>query len=442
MTENINGTIKEVIEKQEPVITKDYEKKWLIIRQGKNDTKPHFRLEAPSLWRCKKCGTIIASNPEIPKFCSKENGGCGKQTVFEQLTKNIKDDIWILPTWEDVDYGQSLLYQDMLDLIKTLIVFPRDIHYKIFALWIISTWKSECFDAVGFLVFRGIISSGKTRGLNIIKQLGYRAVSASSATFPAIATLSHYWGVTLTIDEADNRLNPKHERGSELLDFVKQSYKKGSMYIVSDIDHKDEVIARSNFGFKAFAGEKTFNPALVSRGIDIFMEKSDPLIPKMKFVTLDFELLRTRLLNYKYKTNDPPELDENYILKGRLREVYESIIRTGMHLGIDTKDIVEFAIEREEEEKEELRSSIQHDILDVIKVRVENRTLDDAPEIIYMNDIVDGIGWSGEKRANQKLGYIVKNMGLKTTRRRDGTVIPLTGVNSHRLGYLYRRYGV
>jgi len=453
--------IKPVEEKKEPVLTKNGEKKWLIIKEKKvfDDTRPPqeivknpeeenyktettFELRDPSLWECLKCGCVLQSNPEPPIECFKNRGGCGRTTKFKPVTKSIKDDIWKLPIWEDVEVDGILLYQEIHDLIKNLIVFPREIHYKLFALWIISTWKRENWDAVGFPVFRGIISSGKTRALNIIAELGYRVVSASSATFPAIATLSHYWDVTLTIDEADNRLNPKHEKGSELLDFIKQSYKKGSVYVVSDIDNREEVIARKNFGFKAFAGEKTFNPALVSRGIDIFMEKRDPPCSKMKYMVLDFEQLRTRLLNYKYKTDAPPDLGENFELKGRLREVYESIIRTGMHLGQKVDDIIRFAKETEEEEQEELKTSIQHDILEIIKARSENHTLDDAPEIVYVKDIVDGINWDGEKRASQKLGYILKNMGLKKHRRRDGVVVPLTGTNSHRLKYLYRRYEV
>lgn len=450
--------IKPVEEQKEPVLTKNNEKKWLIIKKEKsfNSSRPakeiiknpdppelvtKFNLEEPNLWQCNKCSNVIKSNPEPPIYCPKDRGGCGRTSSFKQLTKPIGD-IWRLPIWEDIDYEGVLLFQEMYDLIKNLIVFPREIHYKIFTLWIISTWKADCFDAVGFPVFRGIISSGKTRALNIIKELGYRVVSASSATFPAIATLSHYWNVTLTIDEADNRLNPRHERGSELLDFVKQSYKKGSMYVVSNVDKKDEVIARNNFGFKAFAGEKNFNSALVSRGIDIFMEKAEPKCPKMKYMTIDYEKLRTRLINYKYKTNCPPDLGENYELKGRLREVYESIIRVALHLGVKTDDIIEFAKEKKKEEEEELKTSIQHDILDVIVKRTENETLDDAPEAVAVSDIVEGIGWDGEKRANQKLGYILKNMGLKKIRRKDGMFVPLTGSNKHHLDYLYRRYGV
>jgi len=451
--------IQPVEEVTEPVITEKGERKWLKITEKKYypaeprpvkemieeprepETKTEFELKEPCLWQCARCGCVIKSNPEPPIECFKEQGGCGRTTKFRMITKPINE-IWKLPIWKDEEVDGFGLYQDIYELIKQLVIFPREMHYKVITLWIISTWKRECFDSVGFPVFRGIIGSGKTRALNIIAELGYRVVSASSATFPAIATLSHYHNVTLTIDEADNRLQPKYEKGSELLDFVKQSYKRGSKYVISDVDHVGEVIARNNFGFKAFAGEKSFNPALVSRGIDIFMEKGDPPVPKMKYMEIDFEKIRTQLLNYKYKTDDPPDLGEGFILKGRLREVYESIIRTAMHIGQTTDDIIEFALEVEKEEQEEMRASIQHDILLVIKGHSENQTLDDAPEQIFVKDIVDGIGWSGENRATQKLGYILKNMGLKKVRRMNGTVILLTGSNSKRLGYLYRRYGV
>jgi len=436
----------------EPVLNNNHPK-WLLVKTGikapmgkheikmalKGETETEyittFELKEPGIWQCQKCGGRVQNN-ERPVYCE----DCKRPATFTQITKNIKEGVWKLPIWKEQEVDVLDMYDSINSLVHDLVVFPEEMHYKIFNLWIISTWKLGSWETVGFPVFRGIISSGKTRALNIIRELAYRSVPASTATFAAIARLSHHWHVTLTIDEANNRLNKRTERGAELLDFVKQSYKRGSKYISANLNDQDEVIVSNNFGFKAFAGERTFDPALVSRGIDIFMEKAEPPISKVEYANDEFARLRTMLLNYRYKTSDPPDLGENYVLKGRLREVYESIIATGKHIGQTVDDIIEYAQEQEKESEEELQGTIQYNILKIIKDHQEIQTLDDSPEIILVGKIAEELGWT-ERKDKQKLGYIIKNLGLKTKHRTEGKAIVLTDrANSRRLGYLYRRY--
>jgi len=451
--------IKEVKEVMEPVIYNG-EPRWLFVKQkkvihdsGRNakaivnnpdmeppETVTAFKIKKQGLWQCQKCGCIIESNPSEPIACYEDQGGCGRTATFKPITKIIKTGIWKLPIWEENEVDPFEIYDTINNVMHELVIFPEEIYYKIFALWIISTWKQECWETVGFPVFRGIIGSGKTRALNVIQALAYRSVPAAIVSFSALSRLSEYWNISITIDEANNRLNPKYESGAKLLDFIKQSYKKGSVYISSDLNDQKEVITTHNFGFKAFAGEKTFNAALVSRGIDVFMEKSIPPAAKMEYLEEELSMIRTMLLNYKYKTDNPPDLGRSFILTGRTREVYESIISTGMHIGQEVDDIIEFASEKEKEMEEEMQGTIEYEILQIIKNYRENETLDDAPEAIKISDICDGLGWE-DKKDKQKLGYRLKNMGLKTKRKSIGKVIVLTDhTNSRRLGYLYRRY--
>lgn len=449
----------------EPVLN-DNEPKWLIIYKkhemvqnddemlsmlnGARDNRSYdmkFNLEKQGLWICTKCGAIIQNIEGQPTECWEKQGGCGRTTSFKVKTKRVPIGVWRIPIWKDGDVDVYDLYDSMNVLMHDLVVFPEEIHYKIIILWILSTWKLDCWETVGFPVFRGIIGSGKTRALNIIDQLAYRNVACSSATFSAIARLSHYWHVSLTIDEANNKLNKRTERGAELLDFIKQSYKKGSKYISSDLNDQEEVRATNNFGFKAFAGERSFDPALVSRGIDIFMEKSNPIGKKLEYFKDDFDRVRSMLLDYRYKISDPPDLGEEFELNGRTREVYESIIATGRHMGQDVDDVIEFAKMKEAEAEEDLQGTIESEILQIIKNKSEdakNKTLEnyDAPEKVFLNDICEILGWT-ETKQKQRIGYILKNMDIKTKRTREGRTISIIDrTNSKRLGYLYRRYKV
>lgn len=458
-----------IVEFTEPVYIEDGTKKWLSVKKfllkeaitqdGSKKAKEiiladqrgdildvvttTFTLRDESIWQCNRCGALIRSNPKEPTICYEEQGGCNRASSFRVITKAVREDYWKLPIWTEIkDLDIYELYDSIKGLLEDLVVLPETIHYKILALWIISTWKRESWETVGFPVFRGIIGSGKTRVLNVIQELSYRCVPCATATFSALGRLSHFYNVSITVDEANSQLNPRTESGAQLLNFIKQSYKKGSKYVLADTDDPEECKAISNFGFKAFAGEKSFNPALVSRGIDIFMEKADPIGRKLQYYKDEFDRIRTMLLNYRYNVSDPEDLGENFILTGRTREVYESIIATGNHIGQKTDDVIEFAQLCETEAEEELQGSIEYEILLFIKGCQEHIGLDDAPEVVLFNDLADSIGW-GDPKQKQKLGYVLKNIGLTTKRTRVGRAISLTDrKNARHISYLYRRYKV
>jgi len=441
----------------EPVLNNDNKPCWLVFKGNKSDTitapiKPTYELEPMGVFQCRKCGCIIRTeNGEMPLECYEDQGGCNRTTNFNIIAKPIKKEFWKLPKWKDIpieELNLPILFDDLQDMIKKLVVFSDDIEYKIFTLWIISTWKLESWDSVGFPVFIGIPNSGKSRALQIISELSYRAVKSSGVTAAVIPRLCHYWNVTLTIDEAHNKLNPRYDTGSQFLDFIKDSYKKGSVYLSCDNDNQENIIVTKNFGFKAFAGEKTFNPALLTRSFVFWMEKENPEIAKLSYVEEELEQFRTKLLNYKIKTNEPEDLGNEFVLKGRTREIFESIIATGKHIGIEVKDIIEHAKKQDISKEEELQGTIQFEILKIIKDHQGDATLfpDDAPTSIKTENILTQLNWiTGDKKddniSRQKLGYILRDMGITTKRGTEGRIILLQDdSNEKRLTRLYKRY--
>ncbi len=82
--------------------------------------------------------------------------------------------------------------------------------------------------------------------------------------------------------------------------------------------------------------------------------------------------LRTKLLNYRCKTDAPPDLGNNFVLKGRIREIFESIIATGMHINVIIDDVINHAKEKAKKQEDELNESIQYEILSIIKKHQEN----------------------------------------------------------------------
>jgi len=407
-----------------------------------------YKVIPQNMWRCLKCGAEIQSNRDGPPLeCYEGQGGCGRKGPFEQVTESINPDLWKIPTWKDIPpekLEMKQVFENTIKLIKKLLIFQKEIEYKIYTLWIFSTWKLEAWDTVGFPAFIGMPDSGKSRALRIMHELAYRASKSAGVTQAAIPRLCHYHNVTLLIDEAHNKLNPKTESGSKLLDFVKDSYKRGSVYIVSDNNDQQKLVVTRNFGFKAFAGEKTFNPALLTRSLVFWMDKAEPEIAKLSYVENELDEIRTALLNYRFKTGNPPDLGNEFVLKGRVREIFESIIATGIHIGIPVDDIIEFAKNRSEEEFEAIKDSVEYEILTILKEGQDLPFSESEIDRLNTDTILTKLEWDngdGKEiwRNKQRLGYIIKNLGLRTKRTSEGRFLYYRE-NEERLNQLYRRF--
>ena len=229
-----------------------------------------------------------------------------------------------------------------------------------------------------------------------------------------------------------------------MLEFLKPGYRKGSKYTVGDKEDPLGLISYDNYGFKSLAGEILRDKAMLSRCVPFEMEKDYPEIEDIRKAQEEFDRIQTILLNYKYKTNDPPELPDDFVLHGRIREIFESIIRTGMHIGIDVTDVIEFAQRYEREQITEFQNSEEREILQIIWDFETQETLDDAPETLYQTEICDRLGWT-ESKQKAHLGYVLKGktIGLPTYRDRHGKLLKLQEPKIRRkLTYLYKRYGV
>jgi hypothetical protein len=456
----------------EPVLNEQGEVCWLTMKIQKvstSDTKKPMKklilenkplkeikileLQKQGLWKCKKCGATIQSLNQEPVECP----DCKQHSHFEAITKSILADLWKLPKWKDIpaqDLNMVDVYENTLSVIKKCIVFTDEILYKILTLWLISTWKTGNWNTVAFLIFRGEYNTGKTTAFDIIRELGYRIIHAAGTTFPAMVRATHYHNAGLLIDEASDRLDGKTDIGKELLNFVKPSYRKGSKYIVADKDSPEGLLCYNNFGFKAFAGEQTFNTALFSRSIDFVMQEEEPEIPNIKYVQNELDEIQTKLLNYRYKTDSPPDLGMDFCLKGRLREIFESIIATGMHINIDVEDIIKYATNLKQEKIDDLKGTIEYDVLLAIKqlssISVQSPVTmsEDAPEHLLYSGIFKQMYPDNESmerdeklKKTQRIGYVLRGLHLKTKRMGIGTVLILNDEKTRkRLTYLYKKY--
>lgn len=460
----------------EPVLNNDTPK-WLKIKQitkapeGKHnirlaaqgelepETETVFEIVDPNQWRCKKCKNIMQSKNE-PTECLKDLGGCDRKTTFERVTDDINIKRWKLPRWKDIprdDISMPLVYQDLVSIVKRCIIFPEDIHYDIFALWTIASYKRESFDSIGFLMFLGLWESGKTRGFDLLRELGYQMIHTTGVTFPCMCRYTDKYQAGILIDEIDNKLHKGTEDGRRYMDFLKPSYRRGSVYATADLQNQDETREYSNYGFKAFAGEKGGGDiAFLSRCHTFKMEQAYPEIPELKYIQEELDEMQNVLLNYRYKFNDPEPLPLDFPLKGRAREIFSFLIQTAKHIGIEHDHIVQYITEMKQDRIDDMQQTDDYMVLKAIK-QIQEITADsnlttldlgeisDSPEHASYSDIAQECGWDPEteegRKKRQRIGYILKKFGLRARRHGIGNVLLLNHKkNVQRLKNLYKRY--
>lgn len=431
----------------EPVYFKNSDllkEKWLNvqIKSDGEEKELEFTLLEPNVWRCKRCGFNVNSK-EKPKFCPE----CNKKVDFEQLTDSFDNpkNLWCVPIWEDIEVDMFEVYDDIMKILKKTIKFVEEIHYKLFALWIIATYKHPTWETIPYFNFKGLPASGKTRAMEVAKLLAYRAVLVSAITFTAVVRINHHFNATLLIDEIDTKVDQRTELGRMYTDFLKSGYKKGSLYVSSDLNDQSKVLYYKNYGPKILTGEKGINnEALLSRTLVFDMHQDVPDVFDLCEVEKDCEKIRTKLINYRYKTDNPKHLQYEVPLKARYREIFDCLIRTAEHIGQKSDDLLEYAKKQEQRIVDEMQGTVEYDVLVSIFNRSCQGTLD-AVEGIKTSEILEDLGWLEEnKRKNSiKLGYILKNLGLRTKRRKDGMwLFTSEADNERQLRYLLRRYRV
>ena len=437
-------------DEMEPVFIKNssmLKEKWLKIRKisASNQTdasKLIFSLQDPNMFLCCDCQRMFVSK-EKPDTCPK----CKKGTIFTKITGDFEDPkgLWKVPIWEDVDVDMFEVYDRLMNVLQKTIKFVEPIQYKLFALWIIATYKHPLWDTIPYLHFKGLIESGKTRSMELAKMIGYRAVLVSGISFQAVVRANHIYNATLMIDEIDSKLDERSEVGRQFADFLKAGYKKGAMYVTCDLNNQEKLKYYNNYGPKILVGEGGIhNPALLSRSITFEMEQDDPEIRNLSDVSDECTWIQTRLLNYRFKTCTAEQMDEKIPLFGRYREIFDCLIRTAKHIGQSADDVIEYAMKQRNAATEELQGTVEFDVLRSIFDRSCQGTLD-APEGVKINDILEDLQWNDEEKAKnrQRLGYILKNLGLKTKHRRDGAWIStIDDKNDHKLKYLFKRYKI
>lgn len=205
---------------------------------------------------------------------------------------------WSLATEATPYESAEHLFEDVRDCIMTHLDHPNKATYNVLASWAMATWLQEKWRSVPYLQFYGPFESGKTRALEILSQLSFRAWLSLYTTSANLYRPLQQWHPTLFLDESE-----VYGDRNEILAILNAGYRRGQ-YVARQVEDKEHGFRTEFFdvfGFKALASTETFAQTLVSRCITFKMSKATR--PVKLFIDEDqTQKLRNQLLMWRFET--------------------------------------------------------------------------------------------------------------------------------------------
>jgi len=390
-------------------------------------------------WKCQRCDHVsfVEMNGTVKEPFECFNDTCGRKGPFIPLfPKELTKPIWKVPDMP-ISSSASEIYKDIFEYLKDHLILQRD-EYHIMTLWIMASWLVDDFNTAPYLLFIAPKSSGKTQALNVIHELGYRSFLTVSVTASAIFRAADLWRITPLIDESEFQVNTDKpsESSQALYGLLNGGYKRGNCALRIEGDARIPT-SFDIFGFKAVASTKIFLPTLESRSIVINMNQGMPeniLIDEVRS-----RAIRSKLLHFRYSTLKKLKIIIPKSNSGRLTELFIPLYTTAQVLqksdsakSIITYDDLVVLLDRtlrgmESDRKQEERGTPE---AQVVKIIVDLM----VPGItsIMPKTIAQETKWADEenqkefRKTVQRIGYILKELGIKTKREDKGNIIDFT----------------
>lgn len=310
--------------------------------------------------------------------------------------------------------------------------------YDILTAFVFSTWLQEIFDFTPYIGFFGRQETGKSRGLEVLKELCFRAWHTTSLTTATLYRLIEKFNPTLLIDESEFLASQEKK---ELIGLLNSGQRRGVLVPRMKGEDSQDFDFYNTYSPKALSGTQELRKTTTSRMIMFTMTRNIRPIPRT-LNKQDGLKLRDQLLMWRFrKISDmknamtleqklagtelkaATEFKELEPLSGRLYElIFPLYYSTPTQEARNT--ILEFAKELEQTkltaEKTELASTIFEAILNLKHQAQRN--------LILLKDIARHINvsqplenWIPEKTVGRKCSQ----MGFEKTRTNRGTAIIL-----------------
>lgn len=408
-------------------------------------------------YECVRCGyinyvSLADSNGSIKEPFECMNDVCGRKGPFKPLfPKDILKPIWKLSN-APVSAPAYEIYIDIYNYIKDHLILKND-EYHLMTLWIMASWLVDDFSTAPYLLFIAPKSSGKTQALSVLHELGYRSYLTVSVTAAAIFRASDLWQILPLIDESEFQVNTDKpsESSQALYGILNGGYKRGNCALRIEGDNRIPT-SFNIFGFKAVASTKVFLPTLESRSIIINMSQGMPdniLIDEDRS-----KIIRSKLLYFRFSTLNKLKIIIPKSNSGRITELFIPLVTTAQVLkDLDgTTTIIKYddlmtLLERTMRSMETDRKNEEGGTAEALVVHVLCDLMVPGITSILPKTIAQELHWCNQddekdvRRASQRVGYILKTLGIKTKKENGGNIINFEDEGTiNRINELKQRY--
>lgn len=345
----------------------------------------------------------------------------GEEIILPNSGEDVELGAVKLPS-EVQEYGETL---DLLGEIETHIhryldVSPR--YLKFASYYVMLSWLYDRFNTLPYLRALGDTGCGKSRFLDVIGGLCYKAISASGCVTPApIYRMLRKWGGTLVLDEADMKGSDEY---NEVVTILNCGFERGRPVIRANKDNPDKIHVLPVYGPKVFATRRRFKDvALEARCLTEIMAETDrddiPPVLGTKFAAeqqeLRNKLLFFRLKNYfKVKPEATAGLDLGSI-EPRLRQISDAFASLFSEEPA-VLDSYKYFIQSHQRELIEQRAATKvGQVIEALFETIGNEvtrvttTMGDKCLNVTSRDLADKVGLTP-----QSVGQILKGLGLET----------------------------
>lgn len=332
------------------------------------------------------------------------------------------------------------VYADLEKTIKKVWDAGSDTNHKFFALWICGSYRYDLVGVAPYLRLHGPFGSGKTRGLDVIANVGLRPISfGPGMTEAVIFRLCEQFKPCACLNEFDEKSNSEYS--SVAVQLLNSRYERGHPIARIGGRDNDRIDLFDPFGPTAFSARTRFSDSsLESRILEIQCEETDredipDIINPEEFNTL-FKPIRDKLylvlrLYYSAEREKMPDASE---MPRRFRQVL-SAMWGAIHPDL-LPELKELIKQMKEEEQEKLQNSDEGLIWWAIFDRAKEywalnkhclgtpelleKQLKEKPLTLIGKQIEEIIGIPEGKRTGRKGGRILGSMGFKLDKKHEG----------------------
>jgi hypothetical protein len=339
---------------------------------------------------------------------------------------------WNLCTEPQRYESTEKLFEEIKECLFKYLETPKPEDLTIISAFIMLSWIIEKFETTPYLFFYGIFESGKSRALEMLHQLCFRAWLASDITPANLFRPIESWKPTLLLDESETFISRP-----EIIGLLNSGYKRGLIVPrqsqTPEGDYKTEWF--DLFCPKAIAGTNDMARTTRSRCIVVPMQRATRKIPV--FINKEeCATIRNKLLQYRFNTmlSEASEASEPFVKEGYVEELTQKLTSGRLielflplyAIAPDKykKEILDYAQTINEERNLDLSTSEEVIILQAILLCFKEGLIQN--KLILIKNINEKLNQETdfqEQYTNQKIGSIVSRIGFQKQHTNKGNCL-------------------